>query len=233
MRDDLCSIPVSQVFEPKDGCPLCRMRDMLEEHLTDYITGAAMMEPDVRIMTNRMGFCHTHYKMMLSGHRRLPVALMLDSHLAELEKTVFGEGKPFFLKPSDAAKGTRAERLGEECFVCAQVEKGMQSMISTILRMYDSEPDFRRLFCEQPSLCLPHYSLLAAASAKEMPRRRRDEFRREAARIAQGTLTELRQDVRHFCDMYDYRNNTEDADWGNSKDSIERSVYYLTSRKTK
>ena len=31
--------------------------------------------------------------------------------------------------------------------------------------------------------------------------------------------------------MYDYRNNTADADWGNSKDSIERSVWYLTTRK--
>ncbi len=29
MREDICSIPVNEVFEPKDGCPFCRMRDML------------------------------------------------------------------------------------------------------------------------------------------------------------------------------------------------------------
>ena len=30
MREDICSIPISEIFEPKDGCPFCRMRDMLE-----------------------------------------------------------------------------------------------------------------------------------------------------------------------------------------------------------
>ena len=45
MREDICSIPVNEVFEPKDGCPFCRMRDMLEDRMATYITGAAMMEP--------------------------------------------------------------------------------------------------------------------------------------------------------------------------------------------
>jgi len=27
--------------------------------------------------------------------------------------------------------------------------------------------------------------------------------------------------------MFDYRNNGEDADWGNSKDAIERTVAFL------
>lgn len=45
MREDICSIPISEIFEPKDGCPFCRMRDMLEDRMATYITGAAMMEP--------------------------------------------------------------------------------------------------------------------------------------------------------------------------------------------
>ena len=36
-------IPISEVFEPRDGCPICRMRDMLEDRMATYITGAAMM----------------------------------------------------------------------------------------------------------------------------------------------------------------------------------------------
>ena len=54
MREDLCSIPIHDVFLPKDGCPFCRMRDMLEDRMATYITGAAMMEPDVRGETNRL-----------------------------------------------------------------------------------------------------------------------------------------------------------------------------------
>ena len=55
MKEDICSIPISELFEPKEGCPLCRMDKMLEDRLAEYITGAAMMEPDVRIETNRLG----------------------------------------------------------------------------------------------------------------------------------------------------------------------------------
>ena len=56
MKEDITTIPINDVFEPRDGCPLCRMRDMLEERSTVYITGAAMMEPDVRIKMNETGF---------------------------------------------------------------------------------------------------------------------------------------------------------------------------------
>ena len=42
-------------------------------------------------------------------------------------------------------------------------------------------------------------------------------------------VTTLREDVHHFCGMYDH-SNAGNNDWGNSKDSIERAVWYLTSR---
>ena len=32
--------------------------------------------------------------------------------------------------------------------------------------------------------------------------------------------------------MFDYHNNGEDADWGNSKDSIERAIAYLNGELT-
>lgn len=35
MRDDICTIPVSEVFEKTDGCPICRMRDTIEERMID------------------------------------------------------------------------------------------------------------------------------------------------------------------------------------------------------
>ena len=57
MREDITSIPVTDIFDEHDGCPVCRMRDLLETRVTDYITGAAMMEPDVRQETNAHPTC--------------------------------------------------------------------------------------------------------------------------------------------------------------------------------
>ena len=38
MREDICSIPIGELFGPKKGCPFCRMDAMLESRLAEYIT---------------------------------------------------------------------------------------------------------------------------------------------------------------------------------------------------
>ena len=79
MRDDICTIPVNEIFEVTDGCPVCRMYDAAQTRILDYILGDAMMEPDVRIMTNETGFCLHHYEKMLKMRGRLQLALMPES----------------------------------------------------------------------------------------------------------------------------------------------------------
>ena len=89
MRQDICTIPVSEIFEVNDGCPICRMRETVEKRIVDYIMGAAMMEPDVRIETNKLGFCERHFDMMLNTRGRLQLALILESHIDEIGKKIF------------------------------------------------------------------------------------------------------------------------------------------------
>lgn len=228
MREDITSIPVSEVFEPKDGCPICRMRRMLEDRIIEYITGAAMMEPDVRIETNRLGFCFDHFQMMMKNRKRLSVALILESHLAEMEKQVF-QGAPILGK-SAKKQGQSAGKAAESCFVCQKIDWSMERMLSTICRLWVDEKDFRRLFEEQTVLCLPHFSLLTQTAAQKMDKKYAPEFIKAASRLCRNYLSDLQADVSHFCKMYDYRNVGENADWGNSKDSIERAVWWLTSR---
>ena len=214
MRSDICSIPVEEVFEPKEGCPVCRMRNMLENRMAEYITGAAMMEPEVRKVTNEKGFCLRHYKMILSRKNRLSVALMLESHLKEMEKKI---------------KSPVAKAETSRCFVCDEVERNMTALISNTLKKYESDMEFRRLFEKQETLCLPHFYELCSAADKKMGRRFRGEFKSAAKELTLRSIESLHGDVKHFCDMFDNRNNGENADWGNSRDSLERAVLFLTS----
>lgn len=214
MRSDICSIPVEEVFEPKEGCPVCRMRNMLENRMAEYITGAAMMEPEVRKVTNEKGFCLRHYKMILSRKNRLSVALMLESHLKEMEKKI---------------KSPVAKAETSRCFVCDEVERNMTALISNTLKKYESDMEFRRLFEKQETLCLPHFYELCSAADKKMGRRFKGEFKSAAKELTLRSIESLHGDVKHFCDMFDYRNNGENADWGNSRDSLERAVLFLTS----
>ena len=81
MKETIATIPVNDLFAPKDGCPFCRMERMLEEQYCEFVTGDAMMEPLIRIETNKKGFCNRHFTRMTQVGQKLPNALILESHL--------------------------------------------------------------------------------------------------------------------------------------------------------
>ena len=226
MRYDITNIPVAEVFEEGDGCPICRLRNTLEKRAVEYITGAAMMEPDIRIQTNKKGFCLTHYRQVLGQRNRLSVALTMETRLEELEKQIFSGsfiGKAAKKQAKDAAAALST------CYVCEQMEDAMEKMLATVCRTWEGQREFRDLFERQDSLCLPHFAALVEASATAMSKKAQPDFAKAASKLARQYLAALREDVHHFCGMYDH-SNAGNNDWGNSKDSVERAIWYLTSR---
>lgn len=227
MRESILTIPVSEIFEPKCGCPICRLRDTLEQRTVEYIMGAAMMEPDVRIETNKQGFCKTHFEQMRACKNRLSLALMLQTHLQELQKNVLTRKSIF---EGRSAKQKRVSAVNTDCFVCNKIEWGMSRILVTLFEMYVQQREFRELFKQQELLCLPHYDMLTSACAEHMDKKFQKQFSDDCAALTEKYLSELEKDVSHYCKMYDYRNTGANADWGNSKDSIERAIRFLTTR---
>lgn len=227
MRESLLTIPINEIFEPKCGCPICRMRDMLEQRTVEYIMGAAMMEPDVRIETNKQGFCHTHFEQMRNCKNRLSLALMLQSHLQDIQKHIFDRKSIFEGK---TAKQKKVSAINNDCFVCNKIEWGMLRFMVTLFEMFEKSADFKNLFAEQELLCLPHYDLLVSLSAEKMDKKCQKRFIDVCGELVKKYLDSLEDDIYHYCKMYDYRNAGKEADWGNSKDSIERAIKFLTTR---
>lgn len=228
MKESIYTIPVNEVFEPKDGCPICRLRDMLEARAVEYIMGAAMMEPDVRMETNEQGFCSRHFNQMLAQRNRLSVALILESHLNHIQKEIF-EKKQGLFSAKDAKSGA-IQKLSESCYVCSKIEWGLNHMLETLFKLWGKEPSFRELYAQQPVICLEHYALLASQAPAKLGKKLAPEFLEVTGNLSKRYLDEVQADVSHFCKMFDYRNAGANADWGNSRDSIERAVWYLTSR---
>ena len=227
MKESIYTIPISEVFEPRDSCPICRLRDILEERCVEYITGAAMMEPDVREVTNRTGFCKFHYDKMLKVRNRLSLALILESHLDYLNHSLLEGNEGLF------SKGKKAEKVKEaagSCYVCDTIQWAMDRMVDNLLKMWAGEEQFRTLYSQQPVICLEHCGLLVQAAQQKLNKKQAPVFIEETYRITRSYLTALKEDVTHFCRMFDYRNASSNADWGNSRDSIERAIWFLTSR---
>ncbi len=228
MRESILTIPVNEIFEPKEGCPVCRMRDMLEKRTTEYIMGAAMMEPDVRIETNRLGFCKTHFDQMLKQKNRLSLALMLQTRLETVKNEVFS--KPSLFENRQKRVKSLAKN-NSTCFVCSKVDWAMERLMVTVFDLYKNSKEFRELFKAQEYICMPHCEMLCNLSVDELDKRTAADFRDDVIELGRREVEILYKDVSHFCSMFDYRNNGENADWGNSRDAVERSVAFLTARK--
>ncbi|MDR0946236.1 MAG: DUF6062 family protein [Ruminococcus sp.] len=222
MRASLLTIPINDVLEPRCGCPLCRMRDLLEERFVGYIMGDAMMEPDIRIETNKKGFCPRHFKQMQQAKNRLSLALMLQTHLDKLKQDFFDKSVPFGKKDGRTPK---LREVIDSCFVCDMVSKGMKRLIQTFCEM---AADDTGLIREQEFICLPHFQQVTAAAPDYLSKKQLESFSNLMLLLVKNYIDVLYGDVSHFCSMYDYRNSGKDADWGNSKDSIERSIAFLT-----
>lgn len=225
MRDDICTIPVSEVFEVNDGCPICRMRDTIEERITEYILGDAMMEPDVRIETNRVGFCEFHYNKMLSRRGRLQLALMLQTHIDEINKNVFAKN----IFTSNAKRGAKASKISDACFICDKIEYGLSRMIETIYRCYENERDFRNMFDNQETFCLPHYERLMAGIDKHKMKQYGSDMTKNLTRITGDYSKKLYDSISEYCRLYDYRSTKEDQN-KDCLDSVERIVAFLDGR---
>ena len=225
MKPDITTIPITELFSESEGCPICRMRRMLEEQYVEYITGAAMMAPDVRIRTNRVGFCHRHFSMMDNTGPRLSNALLLQTHIDELR------GRAFPKKLSDPPSKAMLEAIRENahtCYVCDRVDHDILHLLSTVYVQFGADPDFRQRYSAQDYLCLNDYAVVMAnVNKKAMNKQALAAFYEATNTLAKGYMDTLYDDVTHFTTMFDYRN--AGGDYKNSKDAIERSIRFLTS----
>ncbi|MBQ8344797.1 MAG: hypothetical protein IJY42_00850 [Clostridia bacterium] len=227
--EQIYTIPVNEAFEasaadPACGCPFCTMYNRLEENELELILGASMMEPDVRITTNKQGFCRTHYDRMLHRKNRLGMALTLESHLEELSEEI-KDGK-LFSKPGDRP----IKRIGElegSCYVCKRIDYHFDHMMETAVLLWSRDEEFRPKLKAQPYFCLPHYRLLLRYASDRMGKKEFAEFEGVCADIVNGYMEKLRTDVSWFCKKFDYRYDSEP--WYDSKDAVERAVKFLRS----
>ena len=223
------SIPVLEAFEACEadasvGCPYCKLYRELQSNELEIILGASMMEPDIRIATNEQGFCNKHYGMMLTRRRMLGMGLILESHLAEVKKKVSARA---LLKDPSTKSMPLITKLNNDCYVCGRINKNLDAIISTTVYLYEKdENDFRRKFDKPAYFCLPHYTALIEYASKKMDKKLFREFFDVAQGIEEKYIDTLSGDVSWFCKTFDYR--YEEEPWYNSKDSVARSIKFLT-----
>lgn len=225
MREHIYTIPVNEAFDDDSAkCPFCILHEKLEEDELKLILGASMMEPDVRIQTNKKGFCKEHFSLLMTRKNRLGLALILESHLDELKESVKLGGA--FSRDKTASPKKKLEELENSCYICDRIKGNFDAMIDTAAYLYSTESDFRKKFASKKCFCLPHYRRLLEETA-HMKKPYSADMASDAERVVAAYLEKLKNDVSWFCKKFDYR--YDDEPWYDSKDAIERAAAFLTS----
>ena len=81
MAEQIYTIPVNDAFDSGCECPMCQMQKDLERNAIEYTMGPSYMEDDNRAMTDKLGFCSHHLRMLYQEKNRLGLALMMNTHM--------------------------------------------------------------------------------------------------------------------------------------------------------
>lgn len=219
--EHIYTIPINEQFEKTSGCPICGLFTMLENNEISAITGASMMEPSIRVATNKMGFCFRHFDMMSKNGKRLPVALVIQSHLEKIRSDIDDM--------KITAQDKYLDNLTSSCYVCTRINNNLNNIYGNLFYLFKSDQKFRDIFDKQEYFCIPHYEQLLHYASKFLSGKEIKYFFDSISKIESGYLSGLQSDIDWFCKKFDYRFAKED--WKNSKDSIERSIYALTGQK--
>ena len=76
---------IHQEFQSGKSCPLCRIRNILENRLAEQYLNDAVMEDDQRKKVNERGFCAHHTQMMLARKNKLSLALQHVTRITTLK----------------------------------------------------------------------------------------------------------------------------------------------------
>ena len=228
MKEHLYTIPVNEALEKECECPVCAMRHELEKASLEYTLGPSYMEDDVRMVTDRAGFCPTHAKELYRQQNRLGLALILKTHMdrtiKELEQLSKGPviGGGLFKKKSDAPVVEYIKKLNCSCFVCERVEGVFKRYIATVFYLFEKESDFRQKLAECKGFCNEHYALLYEQAPQYLSGKKLTEFIEMLNDVYLTNMKRVRDDLEWFTDKFDYRN--ADAPWKNSKDALPRTI---------
>lgn len=239
MKEKLYTIPLNDAINAHDECPFCFIERKLEQDLLDFVlgSGSSYMEADIRDMTDKAGFCRTHFQKMFDYGNTLGNAWILKTHykkmISEMKKEVsgFAPGKTSlknkFLKASQSSNSIVSwiRDKEESCYVCNQYKDTYARYLDTFFYLFKQDPEFNAKIAQGKGFCLPHFGDLCEAADEKLSEKEKEQFYKMVLPLMESNMERLFEDVSWLVEKFDYRN--KDADWKNSKDAIQRGMQKL------
>ena len=236
MKEQIHTIPVNEAFDSGDECPFCYLQRKAEQSAIRYTLGpgASYMEPDVRAVTDKEGFCGAHLQKMYDYGNSLGSALIMQTYLnillEEMDKQMTDYELPakrsLFRKKTegtDSLAGWLAER-SSSCYICNKLDYNLGRYYATFFALI-KEPEFQEKVESSKGFCIRHFTGLMDAAKDQLPNAQREWFYDTAFRLMRENMARVKGDLDWFIEKFDYRNAS--ADWRNSRDAVSRTMQKL------
>lgn len=239
MKEQLYTIPLNDAINAQDECPFCYIERQVEQDLMDFVLGSSSsyMEADIRDMTDKAGFCRNHFKKMFDYGNTLGNAWILKTHykrfINEMQQQFdsFSPGKMSlkdkFMRSSASSNAIKAwvDKKEKSCYICEHYTETYARYLDTFFYLYKQDTEFQENVHKSKGFCLPHFGDLCEAADYKLNDKEKEGFYRVMFPLMTENMKRVSEDVAWMVEKFDYRN--KDADWKNSKDSIQRGMQKL------
>ena len=237
MREKIDTIPINDAFDSGDECPFCYLERNAEQRAVKYTIGpgASYMEPEIRAITDREGFCRHHLKMMHDYGNALGCALIMQTYYTGILRRLEAELEDYELPPKrsllrkkqpvpESTLLTWMQEKQESCFVCNQMQENMQRYFDTFFAML-KDGEFREKVEHSKGFCMHHFRVLVEESVNSRPNSQREWFHKAIPALMQENLHRVKGDLDRFVMKNDYRNAA--LPWENAMDAVCRGMQKL------
>ncbi len=234
LKEKIYTIPINEAFDKSCECSVCEFMKKEEKDLIEYTVGASMMEPDVREVTNKNGFCNFHFNAVYKTDKKLSSALITETHLEEILKNL-EEGKNSFVKnkkklfKKDDVFSFAVDNqlkmlntLNSSCTICARLDDILDKFLQNIIYLYETEEEFKQKFLNSKGFCIEHFEKLLLAAQKSLKGDKLFDFVNSIYEIEINHLSRNLGDLKNFIKKFDYR--FANVEFENSKDALIRST---------
>lgn len=210
---------VHDAYERGGECPLCDLEEAAENTYLRSFQHSRVMEPNVRVQTNRTGFCPGHFRKLYDGENKLGLSLVVHTHLQHIRPHI-AEAMDALLEAADgrrpreqlAAAAAPMAALRDACFICGLLDADRQRYAFTVLYLWSRDPGFSAAFRASRGFCIPHFLAVLDEASKSMKADRIKGWLAETIPLMKSSLELLEEDLGAFTQLHQAGNASPGTD---------------------
>ena len=200
-------------------CPLCDLEEAAEKTYLRSFQHSRVMEPSVRVQTNRTGFCRGHYQKLYDGENKLGLSLVVHTHLKHIIPQITAaldgiakaaDGRTAKENLPSAAAPIAA--LCGSCFICDLLASDMQRYAFTVLYLWNRDPEFASVFRASRGFCIPHFMAMLHEASKSLKADRTTGWLAETIPLMKTSLGRLEEELLAFTQLHQAENASPGTD---------------------